>query len=252
MSEIWKAIPEYQGLYEVSNFGNVKSIKNGKERKVKCTSDGKYLFVCLSKYGEVISRRVHQLVAMVFMDYTPDGTKRVSVEHINGIKSDNRLTNLRLTNRKQDITKERIVKERRPPMKKNLRVKSFINFCKHVYNLDIQTHYHLYERAINDKAQHSKIVLHVCEALSLDPVLVLSKWRKRYLVEARAIIVWNLRCMGITFKGIGEIIGRDHSTVIHCHDLYQTLLETDKHFRQKVELVNNYKKPHEQPTAQSI
>lgn len=98
--EIWKSIPNYEGLYEVSSLGRVKSLKFGKERILKAiiNKDG-YLFCNLSCLGKVKSFQVHQLVAMAFLNHTPCGLKLV-VDHINDNTKDNRLENLQVvTNR---------------------------------------------------------------------------------------------------------------------------------------------------------
>lgn len=66
--EIWKTITDYEGLYLVSNMGNVKSLKYNKIRilKIKTDSQG-YKFVSLSKYGVVKHILVHRLVAQEFI-----------------------------------------------------------------------------------------------------------------------------------------------------------------------------------------
>lgn len=99
--EIWKDIPEYDGLYQVSNLGNVKSFFFGKERILKQTSDKKgYLYVALK--GKKI--RVHQLVAIAFLNHKPCGLKYV-VDHINDVKFDNRLENLQVVTNRFNIRK---------------------------------------------------------------------------------------------------------------------------------------------------
>lgn len=68
--EIWKEIKNYEGLYEVSNYGNVRSLKrfttNGKILKLRTDKDG-YLNVCLSKNNKCSNFRVHRLVADAFV-----------------------------------------------------------------------------------------------------------------------------------------------------------------------------------------
>lgn len=108
--EIWKDIPNYEG-YQVSNLGRVKSLerfrkgKNGslvtvKERilKPKLTHRG-YYRVDLWKQSIVKHYKVHRLVYEVFNGSIPEG---LQVNHINEIKTDNRLENLNLMTAKEN------------------------------------------------------------------------------------------------------------------------------------------------------
>ena len=92
--EVWKDILGYEGLYEVSNYGRVKSFKRFKEGKIlKTTCRGKTGYYCvnLSKKGESKVINVHRLVAIAFLK---KDKKNYQVNHKNGIKSDNRVKNL--------------------------------------------------------------------------------------------------------------------------------------------------------------
>lgn len=67
--EVWRDIPEYEGLYQVSNFGNVKSLHFGKEKLLKLQKNNKgYLYVNL--YNNKYSKRflIHRLVAKCFLE----------------------------------------------------------------------------------------------------------------------------------------------------------------------------------------
>lgn len=89
VNEIWKDIEEYKGLYKVSNFGRVK---NKKEKIMSLTPNrGGYLKINLCKNNQYKTFSVHQLVAKAFLQ--KESTK-IEVNHINGIKSDNRVENL--------------------------------------------------------------------------------------------------------------------------------------------------------------
>lgn len=95
-NEIWMPIENYEGLYEVSNYGRIRSLKYYKKGCVcvlRCTAkDGKYLKVSLRKQGHSKTYRIHRLVAAAFL---PKPSKeRNQVNHINGNKVDNKSSNL--------------------------------------------------------------------------------------------------------------------------------------------------------------
>ena len=96
MQEVWKPIVGYEGIYEVSNFGNVRSFKC-KNVKIFKLSYNKlnYVTVTLHLNGKQKTRAVHQLVAEAFLGHTPCGHELV-IDHINDNKSDNRLENLQI------------------------------------------------------------------------------------------------------------------------------------------------------------
>jgi len=92
--EVWKDIPNYEGLYQVSNIGNVKSFIRYPEGKIlKQNLSSGYLMVNIYLDRKCKTRRIHQLVAESFLNHKPCGYKLV-VNHINFNKLDNRLENL--------------------------------------------------------------------------------------------------------------------------------------------------------------
>ena len=91
MDEIWKDKKDYEGHYQVSNLGRVKSIKFGKEIILKQKIRGGYYSVGLSKNGIVKTYYVHRLVAEAFID-NPNNYKEVN--HKDECKSNNIVSNL--------------------------------------------------------------------------------------------------------------------------------------------------------------
>lgn len=68
-NEIWKDIAGYDGVYQVSNMGRVKSFNKGKERILKQGKSGKkYLQVCLCKDNKHKWIKIHRLVAEAFLE----------------------------------------------------------------------------------------------------------------------------------------------------------------------------------------
>lgn len=88
--EIWKDIKDYEGLYQASNLGKIKRITTN--RLLKCSSTPRgYLYLSLSKNGVWKNYRVNRLIAQTFI---PNPENKPTVNHINGIKTDNMVENL--------------------------------------------------------------------------------------------------------------------------------------------------------------
>lgn len=96
--EIWRDITGYEGLYQVSNCGRVKSFYHG-GRILKQSLKRGYMFVelYLNTNGKI--HIVHRLVAQAFI---PNPLNKLEVNHINGIKTDNRVENLEWVTRSEN------------------------------------------------------------------------------------------------------------------------------------------------------
>ena len=117
--EIWKSIPNYEGYYEVSNWGRVKSLdrvvpsaRHGNQRvkerilKAGINSHG-YLGVVLLKNGISKSFKVHTLVVWSFHNLAPNGKRDFVIDHINEVKTDNRLENLQVISFRENVSRSR-------------------------------------------------------------------------------------------------------------------------------------------------
>lgn len=93
--EIWKDIPGYEGLYQASNLGNIKSLNynNTKKEKLLKTKYDKrgYLAIELRNKGKRYYTRVHRLVAMAFI---PNPNNYPQVNHKDENKENNNVDNL--------------------------------------------------------------------------------------------------------------------------------------------------------------
>ena len=117
--EEYRDIKGYEGVYAVSNIGNIKSL----ERKVKHSKGGiktlkerlltpslssnNYLSVKLYCNGKGIRRTVHQLVAITFLNHTPSGYKLV-VNHKDFNKLNNNLSNLEIITHRENANKKHL------------------------------------------------------------------------------------------------------------------------------------------------
>ena len=126
--EIWVDIKDYEGLYQVSNKGRVKSLKriarhsSGgnkilKEKLLKQTVNKRgYVVVTLYKDGVSKQFKIHTLVAVAFI---PNVENKPYIDHINTIKIDNRVENLRWVTEKENSNNELTLKHIKEGCKNN-------------------------------------------------------------------------------------------------------------------------------------
>lgn len=95
MTEEWKDIKDYEGLYQVSNWGRVRSLNYNHTGKIKIRTNvkasGGYLKIGLNKNGLYKNYSIHRLVAETFI---PNPLNLPQVNHKNENKQDNRVENL--------------------------------------------------------------------------------------------------------------------------------------------------------------
>jgi len=121
MKEIWKDIKGYEGLYEVSNYGKVKSLDrflphtSGGERlhkgRVLKQLKSPYFSVYISNEFNVKKRYyVHKLVAIAFLNHKPNGFKGLIVDHIDNNPFNNYVDNLQLITQRENVSKSRKIR----------------------------------------------------------------------------------------------------------------------------------------------
>jgi len=111
--EVWRSVPEYEGLYEVSDLGRVRSLdrtrldKHGRAftlrgvlKKAPLRKGSLYRMVVLSRDGKPKAKLVHRLVLSAFVGPCPDGMEGC---HNNGDPGDNTLSNLRWDTRSANM-----------------------------------------------------------------------------------------------------------------------------------------------------
>ena len=114
----WKAIPNYEGLYEVSNYGDIYSLRYNRELKPSTTTTG-YKKIELYKDGKRKAYKIHRLVLYAFV-----GVKDDLVNHKDGNPINNHISNLEYCNQSYNM--------------------------KHAYKTGLMKSYRLYEKEILD------------------------------------------------------------------------------------------------------
>lgn len=150
MKEIWKDIKNFEGIYQVSNLGNIKGIdryvNSGinikkrliKEKKKKLTKNKKgYLKVTLFKNGKGTTREVQRFVAETFI---PNPNKLPQVNHIDGNKQNNNVNNLEWCTEKENSShRTNILKKGMKKVKQYDLNGNFIKEYESVKEASIQT-----------------------------------------------------------------------------------------------------------------
>jgi hypothetical protein len=106
--EIYKDVIGYEGIYKVSNLGNVKSLRYGKEKQMKQSKDSSGYFVIGMRLNNIPKiRRVHQLVAESFLNHKRCGLKLV-VNHIDFNKTNNNINNLEIVTQRENSNQKHL------------------------------------------------------------------------------------------------------------------------------------------------
>jgi len=117
--ELWTSIPGYDGFYEISTYGNVRSLTRfvpygrhkgmtykGKDLTLFMTNS--YPSVKLSKAGLTKTIYVHELVLLAFEGDRPASSERSEIRHLDGDKLNNRLSNLKYGTTKENAADRKL------------------------------------------------------------------------------------------------------------------------------------------------
>lgn len=99
-AEEWRSVDGYEGLYSVSSLGRLRSDRTGKYLSLNSRVASGYVKADMHKDGEKKQTTVHRLVAQAFLE-RPEGADEVN--HINGDKLDNRVSNLAWCSRRENV-----------------------------------------------------------------------------------------------------------------------------------------------------
>lgn len=96
--EVWKDIEGYENLYQISSLGRVKNVETEKILKTSKDKYG-YLYINIKYKGKTKHYLIHRLIAKAFI---PNPENKPFIDHINTIKDDNRIENLRWVTSKEN------------------------------------------------------------------------------------------------------------------------------------------------------
>lgn len=150
--EIWKDIKGYEGYYQISNFGKVKSLKRMRrfrgglalinERIMKPKIHSGYYRIGLCKNNKIKTFNIHRLVALSFI---PNPYKKRTINHIDCNKANNNVNNLEWNTHKENIKHALKMGLRNPPRGKNhWRYNPEIH-CAEKFGIEIKTPEQFYE-----------------------------------------------------------------------------------------------------------
>ena len=118
--EQWRDIDGYEGMYQVSDLGRVRSRKSGEWKVLRVIKNSKgYLFVNLYKDGNIKHFLVHRLVAQAFIPNSDES--KTQINHINEVKSENRVSNLEWCSAQYNMTYNDLHHRRKQPKRSKIK-----------------------------------------------------------------------------------------------------------------------------------
>lgn len=125
-NEQWRDIDGYDGMYQVSDLGRVRSLKFGRVKVLRPNKSHKgYLQIMLYRYGKGKNLYVHRLVANAFIPNSDES--KTQINHINECKSDNRFWNLEYCTASYNLSYNGLRYRRHHPQPKRTKIKELYN-----------------------------------------------------------------------------------------------------------------------------
>lgn len=117
-NECWKPIKGYEGRYEVSNTGRIRSHVGKRVRYLRLsTIRNGYQVAKFSTNGESKTMLIHRIVGAAFLCDSGEIPSGLQIDHINGIRYDNRLDNLRLVTHRENHRNRHAINDLPPEMR---------------------------------------------------------------------------------------------------------------------------------------
>lgn len=197
--EIWRPIKGYEGLYEVSNLGRVKSIEryilSGKGyglhkyggKVLKSGSSNGYLRVSLCKDKHIGHFSVHRLVAEAFI---PNPDSKPEIDHINTVRNDNRVENLQWVTKQENARNPISSKKRRDNWRSGAeKLKGRLNKKSiPIVAVNIKTGEVVFYDCLKDAFRNGFNLGHVCECIhGKRPTHKGFKWMKKKVYNLNTI-----------------------------------------------------------------
>lgn len=98
--EEWKDIPNYEGLYQASNLGRIRSLYSNKNKIMRIQTTGNYNHIILTKDGYAKNYSIHKLVALAFI---PNPNNLLEINHKDENPRNNNVNNLEWCNHSYNI-----------------------------------------------------------------------------------------------------------------------------------------------------
>ena len=101
MIELWKPVLGYEGFYEISNLGQIKSLVKKQKKIIKnCENGAGYFVVTLCRNGKRRMASIHRLVAEAFI---PNPKNLPQINHKDGVKTNNLIENIEWCTAKENM-----------------------------------------------------------------------------------------------------------------------------------------------------